>query len=115
MLVFTRRRDQTIMIGDGIEIRVLRVGREGVRLGIVAPADVPVHRQEIYDQIREANRSAAAVRQPMPAIAGRHRMRRCKSRTGGVRPAGCWRSSKSPSASSRAERCRGTPPQRGGE
>ena len=34
MLIFTRRRNQTIMIGDGIEVRVLRVGRDGVRLGI---------------------------------------------------------------------------------
>jgi carbon storage regulator len=75
MLVFTRRRDQTIMIGDGIEVRVLRVGRDGVRLGIVAPPDVPVHRQEVYSQIREANRSAASVQQPVAAIAERLRRR----------------------------------------
>ena len=61
MLVFTRRRDEAIMIGDGIEVRVLRVGRDGVRLGIVAPPEVRVHRREIYDQIREANHSAAAT------------------------------------------------------
>lgn len=73
MLVFTRRRNETIMIGDGIEVRVLRIGRDGVRLGIVAPADVPVHRQEIYDQIREANRSAAATPHPIAAIAERLR------------------------------------------
>ncbi len=59
MLVFTRRRGETIMIGDGIEVQVLRVGRDGVRLGIVAPASVPVHRQEVYSQIRSANRAAA--------------------------------------------------------
>ncbi len=59
MLVFTRRRHETIMIGDGIEVRVLRVGRDGVRLGVTAPAHVPVHRKEIYDQIREVNRQAA--------------------------------------------------------
>jgi carbon storage regulator len=75
MLVFTRRRDQTIMIGDGIEVRILRVGRDGVRLGIVAPADVPVHRQEVYEQIREANRAAAGVQHPMAAIAERLRRR----------------------------------------
>jgi carbon storage regulator len=46
------------MIGDGIEVQVLRVGREGVRLGVVAPASVPVHRQEVYAQICEANRVA---------------------------------------------------------
>jgi carbon storage regulator len=59
MLVFTRRRHEAIMIGDGVEVRVLRVGKDGVRLGIVAPPEVRVHRREIYDQIRDANQSAA--------------------------------------------------------
>ena len=76
MLVFTRRRDETIMIGDGIEVRVLRVGRDGVRLGIVAPPDVPVHRQEVYNLIRDANRSAAGTEHPMAAIVERLRQRR---------------------------------------
>jgi carbon storage regulator len=76
MLVFTRRRNQNIKIGDGIEVRVLRVGREGVRLGIVAPSDVPVHRQEVYDQIRDANRQAAGTAHPLTAIAERLRQRR---------------------------------------
>lgn len=61
MLVFTRRRNEAIMIGDGIEIRVLRVGRDGVRLGVSAPTAVAVHRREIYDQICEENRSAAGT------------------------------------------------------
>lgn len=61
MLVFSRRRDEGIVIGDGIEIRVLRVGRDGVRLGIVAPSDVTVHRREIYDAVVAANRAAAAA------------------------------------------------------
>lgn len=60
MLVFTRRRHEAVMIGDGVEVRVLRVGKDGVRLGIVAPPDVRVHRREIYEQIRDANQSAAA-------------------------------------------------------
>jgi carbon storage regulator len=71
MLVFTRRRRQTIRIGDGIEVQVLRVGRDGVRLGVVAPADVPVHRQEVYDQIREANRTAAGTAQDVSLVARR--------------------------------------------
>ena len=75
MLVFTRRRHETIMIGDGIEVRVLRVGRDGVRLGIVAPPDVPVHRQEIYNQIRDANRKAAEIVSPAAEIAARLRKR----------------------------------------
>lgn len=59
MLVFTRRRGEAIIIGDGIEVRVLRVGRDGVRLGVVAPMTTPVHRHEVHQQISEANRAAA--------------------------------------------------------
>ncbi len=61
MLVFTRKRNEAIMIGDGIEVRVLRVGRDGVRIGVSAPAAVPVHRREIYDQICDENRTAAGT------------------------------------------------------
>ena len=61
MLVFTRRKGETIMIGDGVAIEVLRIGRDGVRLGVVAPPEIAVHRKEIYDQIREANQKAAAA------------------------------------------------------
>ena len=68
MLVFTRRRDEAIMIGEGIE---LRVGRDGVRLGIVAPPDVRVHRREIYDQIREANQSALVKPDKLASVAER--------------------------------------------
>ena len=71
MLVFTRRRRQTIRIGDGIEVQVLRIGRDGVRLGVVAPAEIPVHRQEVYDQIREANRTAAGAAHDASLVAQR--------------------------------------------
>ena len=60
MLVFTRKLDEAIIIGDGIEVKVLRVGRDGVRLGVTAAPHVPVHRREVYDQIRAANAAAAA-------------------------------------------------------
>jgi carbon storage regulator len=73
MLVFTRRRNQVIRIGDGIEVHVLRVGREGVRLGIVAPPEVAVHREEVYDEIRLANRSAVDQRQDVQDLATRLR------------------------------------------
>ena len=59
MLVFTRKRGEAIVIGDGIEIVVLSAGREGLRIGVKAPVEVPVHRKEVYEQIREENRSAA--------------------------------------------------------
>ena len=61
MLVVTRRLDEAIVIGDGIEVRVLRVGRSGVKLGITARADVPVHRREIYDLVSASNRAAAGT------------------------------------------------------
>ena len=73
MLVFTRRRQEAIRIGDRIEVRVLRVGRDGVRIGITAPPDVPVHREEIYEEIRQANRAAAAVQVDLSALAERLR------------------------------------------
>jgi carbon storage regulator len=75
MLVFTRKRGEAIMIGDGIRIEVLRVGREGVRVGVVAPPEVAVHRQEIYDQIREANQKAASSPQDLGEVAKRLRQR----------------------------------------
>ena len=73
MLVFTRRRQEAIRIGDRIEVRVLRVGRDGVRIGIKAPPDVPVHREEIYEEIREANRAAVAPQVVWTALAERLR------------------------------------------
>lgn len=60
MLVVTRKLDEAIMIGDGIEVRVLRIGRDSIRLGVTAKPTVPVHRAEIYEQIRLANAAAAA-------------------------------------------------------
>ncbi len=75
MLVFTRRRGETIRIGDGIEVQVVRIGRDGVRLGVIAPASVPVHRQEVYAQIREANQVAVnPATTDLAALA--HRLRR---------------------------------------
>lgn len=60
MLVITRKPHQSVMIGDRIEVTVVRVGHDGVRLGITAPADVTVHRCEVYTEICTANRSAAS-------------------------------------------------------
>ena len=58
MLVFTRKREEAIIIGDGIEVRILRVGQDSVKIGVTAPPSVPVHRQEIYDLIRAENEVA---------------------------------------------------------
>ena len=73
MLVFTRRRHEAIRIGDRIEVRVLRVGRDGVRIGITAPPEVPVHREEIYEEIRQANRAAMTPHADVSALAERLR------------------------------------------
>ena len=52
MLVLTRKTNQSIMIGDDIEISVLAVSRDKIRLGITAPRDVPVFRKEVYLEIQ---------------------------------------------------------------
>lgn len=63
MLVLTRKLQQSIVIGDEIEVVVLEIRGEQVRIGIKAPKNVTVHRKEIYDQIQEENRGAAEVRE----------------------------------------------------
>ncbi len=70
MLVFSRKRDEAIVIGDGIEVRVLRTGKDAVRIGVTAPPDVLVHRREVYDAVKAANQSAAAALPPIAQLAG---------------------------------------------
>ena len=57
MLVLTRKTNQSIMIGDDIEVSVLAVSRDKIRLGITAPRDVPVFRKEVYLSIKEEQMS----------------------------------------------------------
>ena len=59
MLVLTRRLNQSIKIGDDVEITVVEVRGDQVRLGVSAPRDVTVHRKEVYLQIQQENRAAA--------------------------------------------------------
>lgn len=59
MLVLTRKRDESIMIGDDVRIVVVDVHGDQVKLGIEAPRQIPVHREEIYREIQEENRRAA--------------------------------------------------------
>lgn len=61
MLVLSRQRDETIMIGDDIEITVVDVRGEKVRLGISAPHRIAVHRKEVYDAITNENAQAAQL------------------------------------------------------
>lgn len=69
MLVLSRQRDETIMIGDDIELTVVDIRGDKVRLGIKAPSHVAVHRKEIYDAIKRENEQAACLRQH-PDVSG---------------------------------------------
>lgn len=59
MLVLTRRLKESIMIGDDIEVKIISIEGEQVKLGIIAPRHVEVHRREIYLDIQQANQEAA--------------------------------------------------------
>ncbi|MCL2356432.1 MAG: carbon storage regulator CsrA [Defluviitaleaceae bacterium] len=58
MLALTRKRGESIIIGDNIEIVVLGITGEQTRIGIIAPKSIAVHRKEIFDQIRSENTEA---------------------------------------------------------
>jgi len=62
MLVLSRQRDESIIIGDNIVITVVDVRGDKVRLGIDAPREVSVHRREIYEAIQRENNHAAQIR-----------------------------------------------------
>ena len=61
MLVLSRHRDESIMIGDDIVITIVDIRGDKVRLGIDAPQEIPVHRQEVYEAIKRENRKASRV------------------------------------------------------
>ena len=62
MLVLSRKPNQSIMIGEDIEVVVLEVKGDTVKIGLKAPRDVKVYRQEIYAEIKEENERAAAAK-----------------------------------------------------
>lgn len=59
MLVLTRKRDESIIIGDEIRVTVVEVRGDQVKIGIDAPRAIPVHREEVYKEILAENRRAA--------------------------------------------------------
>lgn len=61
MLALSRKKEEAIIINNDIEITVLEVKGDQVKLGITAPKSVPIYRKEVYLQIQEANQEAAAV------------------------------------------------------
>jgi len=60
MLVLTRRAGESVMIGDNVIVTVLEARGDVIRLGIQAPRDVQVHREEVYRELQAANREAAS-------------------------------------------------------
>jgi len=61
MLVLTRKENESIMIGGDVEVKVLDLKDNQVKLGIIAPRNVPVHRREVYLAIQAENAQAAAL------------------------------------------------------
>lgn len=57
MLVISRRKYESVMLGDEIEVTILEVRGDRIRLGIAAPRNLPVHRREIYEKIIRENSS----------------------------------------------------------
>ena len=63
MLVLSRQRDESIVIGDKVVVTVVDVRGDKVRLGIQAPQEIPVHRREVYEAIQRENIQAAQLQQ----------------------------------------------------
>jgi carbon storage regulator len=61
MLVLSRHRDESIMIGDDVVVTIVDIRGDKVRLGIQAPQDIPVHRQEVYEAIKRENEKATRM------------------------------------------------------
>ena len=62
MLVLSRHRDESIIIGDDIVVTIVDIRGDKVRLGINAPQDIPVHRREVYEAIQRENRKSSQIR-----------------------------------------------------
>lgn len=63
MLVLSRQRDETIMIGDDIELTIVDIRGDKVRIGIKAPTRIAVHRKEVYEAIKRENEEASRIRE----------------------------------------------------
>lgn len=64
MLILSRRAGESVVIDGRIRIKVVRLEGDVVKLGIDAPTDVPVHREEVYDEIQRSNRDALTKGRP---------------------------------------------------
>lgn len=61
MLVLSRKKDESIMIGDQIEIKILAIEGEQIKIGIIAPKTVKVHRSEVFEAIQAQNKEALSM------------------------------------------------------
>lgn len=78
MLILSRKAGETIIIDGRIKVTVMRVEGEAVKLGIEAPAQVPVHRQEVYDEIQRSNKQALTRQKViLPKLVRAHNKGRC--------------------------------------
>lgn len=62
MLILSRKKEESLIINGNIEIKVLDLGNGIVKLGVVAPKEVEVHRKEIYERIKEENRASVSAK-----------------------------------------------------
>lgn len=77
MLVLARKRNQKIVIDGRIQVKVLRLERDGVKLAVEAPRSIPVFREELYNEIQKSNRSALTQgRRKSPKLAAKSKARR---------------------------------------
>jgi carbon storage regulator len=71
MLILSRRLGESIVIDGRIHVKIVRVEGDVIKVGIEAPADVPVHRKEIYEEIQLSNQQALTRQStPLPKLAG---------------------------------------------
>jgi carbon storage regulator len=68
MLVFTRKKDESLIIGNEIEITILSIGSGNVKVGINAPRHISVHRHEVYEAIKKENLAAAQSQIPQTGL-----------------------------------------------
>jgi carbon storage regulator len=64
VLVFTRKKGESLVIGNEIEVTILNIGSGGIKVGITAPRHISVHRQEVYEAIRRENMAASKSQIP---------------------------------------------------
>ena len=77
MLILSRKPGETVVIDGRIRVKIIRVEGDVVKIGIEAPVDVSIHRQEVYDEIQRSNKEAATSDQPMvPKILRKNEMNR---------------------------------------